>query len=75
MLGPSYNYLLVEPSAHRPTASPASSLASSPTCSSCPIPAIFLSSGTTSCVRVSRGALGLRTSSPCCHLLPALLSL
>ena len=66
-LGPS------APSAQRPTASPASSLASGPTCSSCPILVIFLSSGTTSCVLVSRGALGLRTPSPCGDFLPALL--
>ena len=68
-LGPS------APSAQRPTASPTSSLASGPTCSSCPILAIFLSSGTTSCVLVSRGALGLRTPSPCGDLLPAFLPL
>ena len=52
------------PSAQRPGAFPASCLASGPTCSSCAIASIFLSSGTTSCVLVSRGALGLRTLDP-----------
>ena len=63
------------PSAQRPEAFPASCLASSPTCSSCPIASIFLSSGTTACVLVSRGALGVRTPSPCGHLLPVFLPL
>lgn len=49
-----------------------SSLTSSPTCSRCPVGSSSLSSGTTSCVLVRR-ALGLRSPSPCCHLLTALL--
>lgn len=76
-LGPSHNYLLSgaptlsesgpwglqHPSAQGQRLS-ASCLASGPTCSSCAIVSIFLSSGTTSCVLVSRGALGLRTPDP-----------
>lgn len=59
-------------SAQRPLASPTSSLTSSPTCSRCPVGSSSLSSRTTSCVLVRR-ALRLRSPSPCCHLLTALL--